>query len=181
MILLDEPNVLILDEPSNDLDTDMLAAMEEFLDTWPGTLLVVSHDRYLMERVTDQQYALVNGTFSHLPGGVDQYLQLSAQAATAPSSAAADSSPLVSRTLLPLRPQRLAVLKHRVAQKEINQIDRKLGKLADQKDALAQKMLAHDQTDYVGLAELGAQQQSLQDEIEELEMRWMELSEILDS
>ena len=79
LILLDEPNVLILDEPSNDLDTDMLAAMEDLLDTWPGTLLVVSHDRYLMERVTDQQYALIDGTFRHLPGGVDEYLQLSRQ------------------------------------------------------------------------------------------------------
>ncbi len=78
LILLDEPNVLILDEPSNDLDTDMLAAMEDLLDTWPGTLLVVSHDRYLMERVTDQQYAVIDGAFRHLPGGVDEYLALSA-------------------------------------------------------------------------------------------------------
>ena len=78
LILLDEPNVLILDEPSNDLDTDMLAAMEDLLDTWPGTLLVVSHDRYLMERVTDQQYAVIDGSFRHLPGGVDEYLALSA-------------------------------------------------------------------------------------------------------
>ncbi|MCU1528617.1 MAG: transporter ATPase, partial [Frondihabitans sp.] len=76
LILLDEPNVLILDEPTNDLDTDMLAAMEDLLDTWPGTLLVVSHDRYLLERVTDMQYAILDGTMRHLPGGVDQYLAL---------------------------------------------------------------------------------------------------------
>lgn len=76
LILLDEPNVLIMDEPGNDLDTDMLAVMEDLLDTWPGTLIVVSHDRYLLERVTDQQFALIGGTIRHLPGGVDDYLQM---------------------------------------------------------------------------------------------------------
>ncbi|MEY4322156.1 MAG: hypothetical protein RL167_884, partial [Actinomycetota bacterium] len=76
-LLFGEPNVLILDEPTNDLDTDILAAMEDLLDSWPGTLIVVSHDRYLLERVTDQQYALLgDGHLRHLPGGVDQYLEL---------------------------------------------------------------------------------------------------------
>ena len=99
LILLDEPNVLILDEPSNDLDTDMLAAMEDLLDTWPGTLLVVSHDRYLMERVTDQQYAVIDGSFLHLPGGVDEYLALSAAGAggSAAGSAQVRSSALRRR------------------------------------------------------------------------------------
>ncbi|MBM6700242.1 ABC-F family ATP-binding cassette domain-containing protein [Bifidobacterium pullorum subsp. saeculare] len=76
LILLDEPNVLIMDEPGNDLDTDMLAVMEDLLDTWPGTLIVVSHDRYLLERVTDQQFALIGGKVRHLPGGVDDYLRM---------------------------------------------------------------------------------------------------------
>ena len=76
LILLDEPNVLILDEPTNDLDTDMLAAMEDLLDSWPGTLLVVSHDRYLIERVTDQQYAILDRRLRHLPGGVEEYLRI---------------------------------------------------------------------------------------------------------
>ena len=76
LILLDEPNVLIMDEPGNDLDTDMLAVMEDLLDTWPGTLIVVSHDRYLLERVTDQQFALIGGKIRHLPGGVDGYLAM---------------------------------------------------------------------------------------------------------
>ncbi|MBF9314152.1 ATP-binding cassette domain-containing protein [Bifidobacteriaceae bacterium NR002] len=76
LILLNEPNVLIMDEPGNDLDTDMLAVMEDLLDTWPGTLIVVSHDRYLLERVTDQQFALIDGKIRHLPGGVDEYLQI---------------------------------------------------------------------------------------------------------
>lgn len=76
LILLDEPNVLILDEPGNDLDTDMLAVMEDLLDSWPGTLIVVSHDRYLLERVTDEQFALIGGKVRHLPGGVDDYLEM---------------------------------------------------------------------------------------------------------
>ena len=77
LVMLSEPNVLVLDEPTNDLDTDMLAAMEDLLDQWPGTLVVVSHDRYLLERITDQQYAVVGGTLRHLPGGVDEYIALS--------------------------------------------------------------------------------------------------------
>lgn len=76
LILLDSPNVLILDEPSNDLDTDMLVAVENLLDTWPGTLILVSHDRYLMERVTDSQFALIDGKVIHCPRGVDEYLEL---------------------------------------------------------------------------------------------------------
>ena len=76
LILLDEPNVLILDEPGNDLDTDMLAAMEGLLDAWPGTLLLVTHDRFLMERVTDHQFALIDGKLRHLPRGVDEYLEI---------------------------------------------------------------------------------------------------------
>jgi ATPase subunit of ABC transporter with duplicated ATPase domains len=80
--------VLILDEPSNDLDTDMLAALEDLLDSWPGTLLVVSHDRYLIERVTDQQYAIENGGLRHLPGVVDEYLRRRAAARDAPAAGA---------------------------------------------------------------------------------------------
>lgn len=76
LTILDEPNVLILDEPGNDLDTDMLAIVEDLLDGWPGTLILVTHDRFLMERVTDQQWALLDGHLTHMPGGVDQYLRL---------------------------------------------------------------------------------------------------------
>lgn len=76
LVLLDQPNVLVLDEPGNDLDVDMLAAVEDLLDEWPGTLVLVTHDRYLMERVTDDQFALMDGVLRHLPGGVDEYLKL---------------------------------------------------------------------------------------------------------
>src|SRR6201999_4448019 len=79
LTLLAEPNVLLLDEPTNDVDTDMLAATEDLLDSWPGTLIVVSHDRYLLERVTDQQYAILDGRLRHLPGGIDEYLRLASE------------------------------------------------------------------------------------------------------
>ncbi|WP_298129077.1 ABC-F family ATP-binding cassette domain-containing protein, partial [Micropruina sp.] len=92
LVLLSEPNVLILDEPSNDVDTDMLAAMEDLLDSWPGTLLVVSHDRYLVERVTDQQYAIIDGHLRHLPGGVDEYLRLRAGQAASGSAASGSAA-----------------------------------------------------------------------------------------
>ena len=88
LILLDQPNVLILDEPTNDLDTDMLAAIEDLLDSWAGTLIVVSHDRYFMERVTDQQYAVHGGTLRHLPGGIEEYLRLPRLAAAASRASA---------------------------------------------------------------------------------------------
>ena len=181
LILLDEPNVLILDEPSNDLDTDMLAAMEDLLDTWPGTLLVVSHDRYLMERVTDQQYAVIDGSFRHLPGGVDEYLALSAAGAggSAAGSAQARAASSAQASAKPDTPK-VSGAELRAAQKEAGAIERRLAKLAAEQEKLSEQMSAHDASDYAGLAALGEQQQALQDEIDELEMRWLELSELLD-
>src|SRR5699024_1703140 len=79
LLLLSEPNVIVLDEPTNDVDSDMLTAMEDLLDSWPGTLIVVSHDRYLLERVTDQQSAILGGKLRHVQGGVDEYLRLAQQ------------------------------------------------------------------------------------------------------
>ena len=180
LILLDEPNVLILDEPSNDLDTDMLAAMEDLLDTWPGTLLVVSHDRYLMERVTDQQYAVIDGSFRHLPGGVDEYLALSVAGAggSAAGSAQARAASSAQASAEPDTPK-VSGAELRAAQKESGAIERRLAKLATEQEKLSEQMSAHDASDYAGLAALGEQQQALQDEIDELEMRWLELSELL--
>lgn len=184
LILLDEPNVLILDEPSNDLDTDMLAAMEDLLDTWPGTLLVVSHDRYLMERVTDQQYAVIDGSFRHLPGGVDEYLALSAagaggSAAGSAQARATSSAQKASAQEAEAAKPKVSGAELRAAQKESGAIERRLAKLATEQEKLSEQMSAHDPSDYAGLAALGEQQQALQDEIDELEMRWLELSELL--
>ena len=95
--------MLILDEPGNDMDTDMLAAIEELLDAWPGTLLLVTHDRYLMERVTDNQYALINGKIRHLPRGVDEYLELVGRTTDERGGVVASSSGKASASKQPSR------------------------------------------------------------------------------
>ncbi|MFF1573693.1 ABC-F family ATP-binding cassette domain-containing protein [Leifsonia sp. NPDC058292] len=186
LILLDEPNVLILDEPTNDLDTDMLAAMEDLLDSWPGTLIVVSHDRYLIERVTDQQYAVMDAALRHMPGGVDQYLQLrraqgSAAGGGAPALVAdavpSGAKPASASSTVPA----LSGADLRNAQKEVAAIDRRLAKLADQVAAKHESLAEHDQSDYVGIGVITDELRALDDEIATLETRWLELSERLDA
>ncbi|MEY9851298.1 ATP-binding cassette subfamily F protein uup [Leifsonia sp. EB41] len=172
LILLDEPNVLILDEPTNDLDTDMLAAMEDLLDGWPGTLLVVSHDRYLVERVTDQQYAVLDGAFRHLPGGVDEYLRLRRDRAAAPAA--------VSAVPAPASAPALSGAALRTAEKELASIDRRLTKLAGQVADHHESIARHDQSDYVGLGRLTEELRTLEGEIADQETRWLELSERLE-
>lgn len=175
LILLDEPNVLVMDEPTNDLDTDMLAAMEDLLDSWPGTLLVVSHDRYLMERVTDQQYAVIGGVLRHMPGGVEQYVQLYHQ-----RSLAATKSANVPRKSAASIDRRLSNLELRTAQKELASIDRKLGKLPSQIAQVEDRIAAHDQADYVGLTAHAETLNALRAKQADLEHRWLELSEQLE-
>ena len=207
LILLDEPNVLIMDEPGNDLDTDMLAVMEDLLDTWPGTLIVVSHDRYLLERVTDQQFALIGGKIRHLPGGVQDYLDMTEaikngkdpfadeksgkngktrkngdagdSATTAPSVGGAASSPSTGDSSSSSTPKLTGKAFHE-ASKRVAAIERKLAKLEEQKANLEAQMAAHDPSDYEGLGKLNEQLQSVTDESESLEMEWMELSEQLE-
>ncbi|MCW2800091.1 MAG: transporter ATP-binding protein [Aeromicrobium sp.] len=174
LILLDEPNVLVLDEPTNDLDTDMLAAMEDLLDSWPGTLLVVSHDRYLLERITDQQYAILDGHLRHLPGGVDQYLRLRKEqdspAASNPSTAGHEAAaPTLSSAEL------------RNIKKEIASIDRKMEKLSARIDAIHTEMAQHDPTDGVGLSALSIEVSRLEAQVADHETRWIELSELVDA
>ncbi|GGK96067.1 ABC transporter ATP-binding protein [Salinibacterium xinjiangense] len=170
LILLSEPNVLILDEPTNDLDTDMLAAIEDLLDTYPGTLLVVSHDRYLVERVTDQQYAVMNGALRHLPRGVDQYLELR----TAQDKASSNTTTTTTAT-----EPKLGGAELRTAQKEFAAAGRKLEKFTGQIAELHLKLAAHDQGDYVGLGEISKELQSVEAAQSALELRWLELEELL--
>jgi ATPase subunit of ABC transporter with duplicated ATPase domains len=198
LILLDEPNVLILDEPTNDLDTDMLAAMEDLLDTWPGTLLVVSHDRYLLERVTDQQYAVLGGHLRHLPGGVDEYMRLrssgtgggTASAAAAASagrpdtaggtgspSAVAGSSAAGSGS--GSAASSLSGADRRTAEKEMSALDRRIAKVGDERKKLLDAFATHDQSDYAGLGELQSRLADLEAEVEQLEERWLEVAELL--
>ena len=168
LTLLSEPNVLLLDEPTNDVDTDMLTAMEDLLDSWAGTLIVVSHDRYLLERVTDQQYAILDGRLRHLPGGIDEYLRLAAPTAGAAAQ--------------PARPETAGMsgAERRAAEKELAGLDRRLARLADQIADKHRELAEHDQADHVGIARLTGELRALEDEVASTEGRWLELSEILE-
>jgi len=175
LILLEQPNVLILDEPTNDLDTDMLAALEDLLDSWAGTLIVVSHDRYFIERVTDQQYAILGGRLRHLPGGVDEYLRVrereKASAATSPVKAT-DSAASAS----PASPG-LSGAELRAAQKELAALERRLERLEKDIDAARVALADRDQSDYVALGAEMERIGALESERDDLEARWYELSE----
>lgn len=170
-LLFGEPNVLILDEPTNDLDTDILAAMEDLLDSWPGTLIVVSHDRYLLERVTDQQYALLgDGSLRHLTGGVDQYLKLRA--------ASLGSKPVETNQAAP-ESAKLSGAEVREAEKNLARIERALEKLATDEAALHIRMAETDQSDFAKLGELVKEQNALNEKRDDLEAQWLETSESL--
>jgi ATPase subunit of ABC transporter with duplicated ATPase domains len=169
LTLLSEPNVLLLDEPTNDVDTDMLTAVEDLLDSWAGTLIVVSHDRYLLERVTDQQYAILDGRLRHLPGGIDEYLRLSARRPVAAATEAA-----------PGGLSGMSGAQRRTAEKELASLDRQLARLADRIEAKHHELADHDQSDHVGLARLTGELRGLEDEVAATESRWLELSELLE-
>lgn len=180
LILLDQPNVLILDEPTNDLDTDMLAAIEDLLDSWAGTLLVVSHDRYFLERVTDQQYAVLAGPdgagrLRHLPGGIDEYLRLRELERTR----GAQSGSRGQAAATPASAPALAGADLRAAQKELAAAERRIEKLTAQADAARTALADHDQSDYVGLGEKMKAIGELDAEIAALEERWFVLTELL--
>jgi ATPase subunit of ABC transporter with duplicated ATPase domains len=166
-LLFREPNVLILDEPTNDLDTDMLAAMEDLLDSWPGTLIVISHDRYLLERVTDNQYAILgDGQLRHLPGGVDQYLKLKQPASK-------------SQVTTESQKKETDGAKKRSLEKDQARISRQIEKLNDQIQNFQSEMTAIAVDDYLQLSEKGEQLNQLQRKLAELEDEWLNVSEKL--
>lgn len=181
-VLLDEPNVLVLDEPGNDLDTDMLAVLEDLLDTWPGTLLLVSHDRYLMERVTDDQFALIDGHLRHVPGGTDEYLRL-LNAATQNRNAQAPSSETTmsdgsQAQESPSEPA-LSNAERRELRKRFDAVARKLDKRQAEPDRIRKEMAEADPTDYEHLMELQNELAAAEKEISDLEDEWLELSDML--
>jgi ABC transport system ATP-binding/permease protein len=163
-IMLDEPNVLILDEPTNDLDVETLTVLEDFLDAWPGTLVVVTHDRYFLERVTDTVYAVPgDGTIRHLPGGVDQYLDFITQAR------AVDEEPKTTQVVSD-------AASTRAARKELARIERQLVKLTEVETGLHEQIAAHA-SDYERLTGLDAELRSITDQRAELEAAWFEAAE----
>ncbi|MDK8073958.1 ABC-F family ATP-binding cassette domain-containing protein [Alloscardovia omnicolens] len=190
LILLDEPNVLIMDEPGNDLDTDMLTVMEDLLDTWPGTLIVVSHDAYLLERVTDHQFAIFDGKIRHLPGGVDDYFALleGKEIVDNPISggivSTGNESVLTSAGVQTqsshTADDKAARIAKREASKRMSAIERKIAKLQDEQKQLEEQMAAHNPSDFVRLNEINMQVEAVRSHIDELEMEWLEKSEIVE-
>ena len=182
-LLMDEPNVLMLDEPTNDLDIETLTSMEDVLDGWAGTLLVVSHDRYLLERMTDRQVALLgDGTLRDLPGGVEQYLRLrrdarDRRAPVGPSSAATarPEQPAGPGTPTTSRPPSAA--QAREARKTLARVERALDRLHEEEALLHDQMVAAA-TDPARLAELTEAQRVLAEQEEALETEWLEASEV---
>jgi ATP-binding cassette subfamily F protein uup len=179
-ILVDEPNVLFLDEPTNDLDVDTLTELEDLLDGWPGSLVAVSHDRYFLERVTDHVVALLgDGKLSYLGGGVEEYLQRRARQATAGpragesgaggSGAGGSTGPAAGPT---------APAAQRAARKELQRLERQLARVGDQEAGLT-AALAAEASDYTRLIELGAELRTVQDQKARLEEQWLAVAEEL--
>jgi len=174
-LLMGEPNVLLLDEPTNDLDIDTLTALEDLLDGWPGTLVVVSHDRWFVERVCDDVHALGgDGGIRHLPGGIDQYLQ-EARAATERAAVAARPAATGVRDGA-ARPSGAVV---REARKELGRLERALDRLGDREARLHDEMAAQA-TDHVRLGELDTELSALTTERDELEAAWLETAAVLE-
>lgn len=188
LILLDAPNVLVLDEPSNDMDIDMLLAMENLLDTWPGTLILVTHDRYLMERVTDHQFALINGTLRHVPRGADEYLEQLAAVRLERGTQRFGIDDQTSTEERPAQPQKpnetplkqgLSGGEMRELRKRLNSLERRMqtleGKIAQAQEEQAQT----DPSDYIALGEIQTKIAQFQKELDSLEEQWLEISELI--
>ena len=170
-VLMAEPNVLLLDEPTNDLDIDTLQELESLLDSWPGTLVVISHDRYLIERICDSTWALFgDGYLTNLPGGIDEYLRrrrdMAGSGVTGGGSAAVAEK------------KRDAAADHKT-RKAMTSLERKITKLQEREQGITAKM-AEVATDMDALNELNTELAGVRDEIETLEMEWMELGEQLE-
>jgi ABC transport system ATP-binding/permease protein len=167
-VLLAEPNVLLLDEPTNDLDVDTLTVIEDYLDSWPGTLLVVTHDRYFLERVSDISYALMgDGSCVLLPGGVDQYLESRRERSSesqAPKAAAKTQSATASAAT-------------RQAKKDLSRLEQQIARLNQQLTGLHEQMAAAG-SDYQRLTELQREFELISADKDELELAWLEAAEI---
>jgi ATP-binding cassette subfamily F protein uup len=177
-LLMAEPNVLLLDEPTNDLDIETLTELEDLLDGWPGTLVVVSHDRYFLERVTEHVVALLgDGKLSFLAGGVDEYLdRVRAVRAVAPRGGAGASAAAAG----PDGPPRLSAAEERTARKELQRLERQVDRVSAREAELADQLAAHA-SDYEKLTSLGAELKAAQAEKADLEERWLAVAADLES
>jgi ABC transport system ATP-binding/permease protein len=167
-LLMDEPNVLFLDEPTNDLDIETLTQLEDLLDGWPGSMIVISHDRFFVERTTDRVFALLgDSALRMLPRGIDEYLERRRRM----EEVAAASAPVTQKAV----PEKSAA-DQRAAKKELQKIERQLDRVSD-KEAKLHAQIADNSTDFEKVAKLDAELRGLAGEREELEMRWLELAE----
>ncbi len=165
---MDEPNVLFLDEPTNDLDIETLTQLEDVLDGWPGSMIVISHDRFFVERTTDKVFALLgDATLRMLPRGIDEYLERRHRM----EEAAAAAVPVVEKAA-----PAVSAADQRAAKKELQKIERQLDKVSE-KEAKLHAQIADNATDFAKVAELDAQLRDLSGERDELELRWLELAE----
>ena len=170
-LLMDEPNVLFLDEPTNDLDIETLTQLEDLLDGWPGSLVVISHDRFFIERVTDKVMALLgDATLRMLPRGIDEYLERRRAFVDTVAPVPAQTSPRESAA------SAVSAKDDRATKKELQRIERQLGKMSDRETSLHQQ-IADSATDFERVAKLDAELRELVSERDELEMRWLELAE----
>jgi ATP-binding cassette subfamily F protein uup len=174
-LLLSEPNVLLLDEPTNDLDIETLNVLEDFLDGWPGTLVVVSHDRYFLERTCDSVWALLgDGSLQMLPRGVEEYLERR-RAAVVPPPARQAAEALTARETS----ARTGSADEREARKSLARVERQLAKAQQQEEKLHAELAAHA-ADFEKLAELDARLRDVVAEREALEEEWLETAELLE-
>jgi ABC transport system ATP-binding/permease protein len=179
LVLLGEPNVLLLDEPTNDLDIETLTELEDMLDGWPGSMVVVSHDRYFLERACDHVVALLDEKLAYLPGGVAEYLDRRGDTPRQPPEVKTMRTSAQNPTARPADGQDRAVgraARQRTAQKELARLERQLSKLSSQETELTEA-LAENASDYAKLIELGKELREVQDEKAGLEDRWLTLAE----
>ncbi len=180
-LLMAEPNVLLLDEPTNDLDIDTLTSLEDLLDGWAGTLLVVSHDRYLLERVCDRQVALLgDGALRDLPGGVEQYLELRAAALAArPAASGSAGTPAASGASRPSSGDgATSPAVAREARKAMARVEKQLARLASREDRVHSAM-AGAATDHQRVLALNRELREIVDEREQLELEWLQAAEVV--
>ena len=171
-LLMDEPNVLFLDEPTNDLDIETLTQLEDVLDGWPGSMIVISHDRFFVERTTDRVFALLgDATLRMLPRGIDEYIE---RRHAMEEAAAARTAPAPRAEAAPAGT--VSAADARAAKKELQKIERQLDKISAKESTLHTR-IAENATDFAKVAELDAQLRDLAGQREELETRWLELAE----
>lgn len=181
--LFDEPNVLILDEPGNDMDTDMLTVMEDLLDSWPGTLILVSHDRHMLERVCDMEYAIIGTHVRSCPGGVDEYLRLLAQYKGAPkrkSPSKQDATPTQKRNQRLQSEGKLTSGQAYELRKKVASAQRKMESQEKRVHAAEQKLKEADPFDYTKLEDLQRDVDAEKAKQDALENEWLELAERLE-